>query len=211
MALRYGKKEVAQVVAAIDAEHATVEDAAVACLKAMEGVWEQRCRFALVAQLRATSERSTVPPSDPEAIKLVLGLYSTEGDARSAGESLWSSPRSGDTFRWWIVPVMHQTAADWHADRKAQYVAMEAKQDEARRQRFQDNIAKFQQETQDRADGKGACECGHRPQSHLSDGNSRGKCVYAALRTMRALTNAETCECVKFSEAKWTRAEKAAA
>lgn len=151
MSLKHGKKQVAQIMAVLDQEHASMEDAALACLKEMEQVFAERAKFVVVGQLCGTKARRVIPPDDPEAIKLSLGWYSTEGDARSASDSLWTNPSSGDTFRRWVVNTYHGTPAEFHAERRAHYAALEAKQKEAGRERFFNQMEKMSREADERA------------------------------------------------------------
>lgn len=190
MAIKYGKAQVAKMVAAIDQDHASAEDAALAALAAAEEVLEERAKFVVVGQLCGNKERDEIPPSDPEAIKVALAFYSTEGDARKAAESLWYSTASGDRFRNWVLPMFYGTPADLHAKQKEKYAAAEAKAKEKARERMQESIRKRQEAMEERArGGKGSCEnCRHQPYDHLRDGSSRGRC---------ALTD---CSCEKWKE-----------
>lgn len=151
MGLKFGKTEVNAVALVLDQDHESVEDAARACLAVMEDIFRARAKFVVVGQLCGNRERTEVPPSDPEAIKVSLGWYSTEGEARDAGEKLWGSTVSGDRFRWWVLNVHHGTPADLHAKRKAQYVALEEKQAEAKRDRLAESIRLWQEKTDARA------------------------------------------------------------
>lgn len=140
MSLGYTKKEVAKVAAVLDEEHESAEAAALACLGVMEEVFETRSKFVVVGQLLVAKSRGRIQPNDPEAIKLSLGWYSTEGDARKAAEGLWHNTASGDMFRTWMLNVHHGTPAEFHSERKQQYIALEAKQAEARQERLRKSI-----------------------------------------------------------------------
>lgn len=189
MSLKYGKKEIGLMADVLDQEHDSVEAAALAALGAAEDILESRTQFAVVGQLTDSKTRKAIPPEDPEAIKLVLGLYSTEGDARTAAESLWHNTSTGDTFRCWVLNVHHLTAAGFHAKQKAKYVALEEKQKDARRERNAAHVIKRQEENQIRSNGgKGACDCTHIKAEHRMDGSSTGQCFLP------------TCDCVKFKE-----------
>lgn len=191
MSLKYGKKQIEQMAAVLDGDYGTVNEAAFAALEEAERIFEERNKFVVVGQLAGTRERQTIDPADPEAIKLALGWYSTEGDANTAASSLWSSTSTGDRFRVWVLNVFHGTAAEWHAKRKAQYVELESKQKEARTAKMHADIAKRQQEAQARSEeGKGACDCTHAKYEHRMDGSSTGAC---------GLTE---CACPKFRERK---------
>lgn len=171
MALKFGKSELSKVVECLEADHETVGDAAVAMLGVLETILEGRAKFAVVGQLVSAPGRPSVPPGDPEAIKVHLGFFSTEGDARKAAEGLWSPTASGDTFATWVVPVYHGTPAEFHAGRKAAYVAASEKATEKASERLQAEIAKRQAEAQARADWWVApCLCGHERSEHRVGG-----------------------------------------
>lgn len=129
-----------------------IEEFARQALAAAEKIFENRAKFVVVGQLKSSKQRVTIPPSDPEAIKLSLGWYSTEGEARKAAESLWFSTASGDEFATWVLNVHHGTAADFHAKRKAHYVALEEKQREAKRERIRKSIEEGQRLAEARAE-----------------------------------------------------------
>ena len=191
--MKYGKGELQKMEDVLNAEHESVGAAAEAVLAAFEEIFEARSKFVVVGQLSTTPDHRELDPSDPEAIKMSLGWYSTEGDARKAAESLWSSTASGDTFRCWVLPVHNGTAADFHAKRKAQYVAAAEKAKEKDSQRIKDGIAKrmAEAEARNQAGAKGLCQnCDHHPYDHKTDGSSRGECGLTA------------CDCPRWSERK---------
>lgn len=118
MSLKYGKREVSKVAAVLDGEYESADQAAAACLDAMEEVFASRAKFVVVGQL-ASDKTSTISPDDPRAVRVSLGWYSTEGDARSAADSLWSSLATGETFRVWVLPVFHGSPAEFHKQRRS--------------------------------------------------------------------------------------------
>jgi hypothetical protein len=192
VALKHGKAQITKMIEALEGEYETVEEAALAALATAEEIFEQRAQFVVVGQLRSSLERTDIPSTDPDAIKVSLGWYSTEGDALSAANSLWHSNASGDTFRTWVLPVFHGTPADLHAKQKEKYrKANEARKAKAR-EKLQADIRRRQEEMAERArGGKGSCEhCSHQPYDHSSAGNGRGRCL---------LTE---CECEKWKEKK---------
>lgn len=150
MSLKYGKGEIAAMVEAIDQDYDSFEDAAKAALATAEEIFEKRAKFVVVGQLSGSKERLSIPASDPEAIRISLGWYSTEGDARKAAESLWHSTASGDTFRTWVLPVCHDTPAALHGKRKQHYLDLQAKADAARQERLKESIRKRQEEAEQR-------------------------------------------------------------
>lgn len=190
MSLKYGKTEVAAMSSVLDAEHASLEDAAKAALAAAEEIFEKRAQFVVVGQLSGTKEREKIPPSDREAIKVSLGWYSTEGDALKAAESLWFNSGSGDRYRCWVLPTFHGTPAELHEKAKERYAAAEEKRKQAATEKLKASIEKRMKDAEIRNNGgKGSCiNCGHQPYDHRPDGSSRGKC---------ALTE---CDCIKWSE-----------
>ena len=143
MSLKYGKAELAAIEAVLDAEHETLGEAAKAVLLAAEAVFEKRAKFVVVGQLLQKKGGELIKPWDDEAIKLALGWYATEGDARAASESLWHNTASGDTFRTWVLNVHHGTAAEFHTEQKNHYKALEIKQKAAGLARRLDIIEKF--------------------------------------------------------------------
>lgn len=194
MSLKHGKNEISTMVAVLEEEHETVQDAALAALAAAEEVFAKRAKFMVVGQLAGSPEKPYIKPSDPEAIKVALDWYSTEGDARKAAEGLTSSATSGDTWRVWVLPLFHGSPAEMHAKQKQAYADAEVKAKLAAQERMKLNIEKRQREAEERArGGKGSCEtegCGHTGPDHLTDGSSRGRC---------GVTN---CPCTKWCEKK---------
>lgn len=192
MSLKYGKASVKVMEAALEAPHETLGDAAEAAILASEAIFEDRAKFVVVGQLASTKERSAIPPDDPEAIRLSLGWYSTEGDARAASETLWHNAATGDTFRTWVLPVFHGTPAELHKKRKDAYQAQAEKAAEAVRLRLQGAIEKRLLEAEIRnAGGKGSCStCKHQAYDHRTAGSSRGVC------------GLDECPCPKWAEKK---------
>ena len=192
MSADWTKKQVQAMSEVLDGEYETVEEAAGAALSAAEDLLAQRATYTVVGQLTGNSERHSIPPDDPEAIKVALGWYSTEGKARAAAESLWSNASTGDRFAVWILPVHHGTPAELHAKQKEKYAAAEAKRKEAADTRFREGIKKREAAMQERArGGKGSCQtCAHQPYDHGYEGSSKGPCRLS------------TCSCTKWIERK---------
>ena len=151
MALKYGKSQITPIIDVLEGDHETVGDAATAALAAMETVFEQRAKFVVVGQLKHSREHGPLDPTDTRAAKVSLGWYSTEGDARSAAESLWTSTSTGDEWRCWVLPVHHGTPASLHAERKPEIVAAAAAASEKVRTNIRESIRKRQQEAAERA------------------------------------------------------------
>jgi hypothetical protein len=178
MAIKYGKTQVQKMIDAIDQDHASAEDAALAALAVAEELLEERAKFVVVGQLVRTAERGELEPSDPESIKVALGYYSTEGDAIRASESLWYSSATGDRWNVWALPMFYGTPAEMHAKQKAKYAEAEAKAAEKAQAKLDADLVKRRQAMEERArGGKGSCAvCTHQPYDHSSVGNGKGRC-----------------------------------
>lgn len=189
--LTIGKAEVAEMVATLQADHDSVEAAARAALSTAETLLERRTKYTIAGQLARAAGGRRLEPSDPAAVKIALGLYSTEGAAVKAAESLWSSTISGDEWRAWVLPVHHGTPADLHAARREKHAQEAARRAEKARERLAVSIRRREEDARQRAaGGPGACQCGHEAWWHMAEGSSRGRC--AALK----------CTCVKWNERK---------
>jgi hypothetical protein len=139
VSLKFGKTEIRKLAEVLDADYDTVDDAALAALKAMDDIFASRAKFVVVGQLCSSPEQSVIPGSDPKAIRISMGWYSTEGDAKAAADSLWSSLATGEQFKVWVLPVHHGTPFEFHKLRKTHYEALEAKV----RQKRVDDIRAF--------------------------------------------------------------------
>lgn len=190
MSLTVGKKQVAAMVAVLEAEHETLDDAAKAALEVAEAIFEERAKYVVVGQVVETKDKGKLEPGDPDAVKVSLGWYSTEGNARSAAESLWSSTASGDRLLNWVLPVFHGSPAAWHLTQRDKYAAEEQKRKVEATERFKLDIEKRRLAMEVRAaGGKGSCQqCTHQPYDHMTDGSSRGRCAL--------------CKCPKWEEKK---------
>lgn len=151
MALRWTKKHRQKVADVLEADHESLDAAAEAVLDLVGELVADRASWVVVGQLYATRERPVVPPSDPEAIKVALGFYSTEGDARSAAESLWASPSTGDEYRTWWLPLFRGTPAELHKQQKQKYADAEAKRKDAQAERMKAQIEKRAAEAEERS------------------------------------------------------------
>jgi hypothetical protein len=179
VSLKYGKREIEQMIATLEAEYEDVAQAALGVLATAEEIFEKRAQFVVVGQLRGTAERHSIPSTDPEAIKVSLGWFSTEGDAIKASESLAYSSSTQDSFSTWVLPVFHGTPADLHAKQKDKYAEAEQKRKDKARERFRLGVEKHRLAMEERArGGKGSCEtCSHQPYEHVTAGTSRGRCL----------------------------------
>ena len=174
--MSYGKRELSVMEEVLDDDYETVSEAALAAYRAAEGVFAKRCSFAVVGQLWKLRGGHVLDPSDPEAIRVCLGWFSTEGDARKAAESLWHNTASGETWRCWVLPVFHGTPADLHSDRKKQYVAQQEKAEAAQRDRLKQSIAARQEALGDPGKRVQCDTCSHPAYEHMTDGSGSGKC-----------------------------------
>lgn len=99
-------------------EHETAEGLAEAILEQAYLTLQERGRYTVVGQLRYTKRGGYIDHDDARASKVCLGLFATEGDARRAAESLFTSSATGEEFRTWVLPVEHKTPSEVYADRK---------------------------------------------------------------------------------------------
>jgi hypothetical protein len=177
--IKFGKSEIKAMASVIDGEYESVDQAAEAVLQAATELFENRAKFVVVGQLSGTKERLNIPADDPEAIKVSLGWYSTEGDARNAAESLWHNTASGDTFRVWVLPMFHGTPADLHRSQREKYEKEASKSQEKDRLRLLKQIEDRDREAEARAKAhaKGRCvTCDHFAYDHRAVGNGRASC-----------------------------------
>lgn len=151
MSLKYGKAEIKLIAAALEQQHDSAEAAALAALQVMEEIFEKRAKFVVVGQLTHTKTEGYLKDTSPEAVKVSLGWYSTEGEALKAAESLWTSTASGDTYRCWVLPVHHGTPASLHAKRKAEIAEQAEKAKDKATERLRADIEKRQREEAERA------------------------------------------------------------
>lgn len=178
MAMKYGKAQMNRVIDVLDQDHETVEDAARAVLAEAERIFEERAKFVVVGQLSGTKERLTIPSDDPEAIKLSLGWYSTEGDARGAAESMWHSAASGDTYRTWVLPVFHGSPAELHKRAKDKYAADAAKAKDKMQERVREGVRKAEAAAEERARlMRTPCKCGHDVLHHKGTVDKPAECA----------------------------------
>lgn len=140
--LDFGKREVNAMAEHLEGDFRDVEEAAHGVLTKAVELLSARVKYVVVGQVVATKERGPIAPSDPEAVKICVGMFSTEGKARSAAESLWTSTQSGDTLRTWVLPVFHGTPAQWHGTQREKYQEQEDRLEAAHRERLRKQIEK---------------------------------------------------------------------
>lgn len=128
MALKPGKTEVKKLVPVMDAEYASVEDAAAAVLAAAWELYEAKAKFFVAGQLRIRDGKR-VRSWDPKQERVVLGPFATERQARDAAGGTTDGTLGGlqynkaaaplDEFHTWVVPYHAGTVQSFHQDRKA--------------------------------------------------------------------------------------------
>lgn len=141
--MSFNQTETNLIVAVLQHEHASDPIKANALLRAFEEIFVNRCKFAVAGQL-ATIGNEIIDPRDPRALKVILGWYSTQGEADKAAGALWKG--ANETWRAWSLPVSHVSAAEFHGERKQALIDQELKAAEKRSQRFRDDIERRQAE-----------------------------------------------------------------
>lgn len=191
VANKWGKTEITKVAKVLDDDFEDgLMGAAQAALSLTDRLLMARLKFCVVGQLKV-SDGKRLEPSDPEAIKLCLGWYSTEGEARSAAEALSTGRQSGDEWNVWVLNVLNETPATVHSIQKDKYAALEQKQADVTSERITKSIEKRAKEAEARAAAlRAVCECGHVAINHYGFVNSWERC------------SAGKCRCEKFSAAK---------
>lgn len=149
MSLTTGKRETDRIVAILNEEHPSKPVRASALLKEMEAILAERAKFVVVGQLQESQGRA-IDPSDPEAVRVALGWYSTESEAQRAAESLWAG-RTGETFRVWVLPCHHGTPQDFHNSRKDLLIAQQEKAKAAQGEKIQAQIERRRAQIEERA------------------------------------------------------------
>ena len=104
----------------IDGEEVTLESMAKAVFDLAFQVYESRGKFAVAAQLydygRAGEIRRVLDGDKPA--RIVMGPYTSEATAKTAGDALWRSNATDEQWAWWIIPMYHGTPAAFHTGRK---------------------------------------------------------------------------------------------
>lgn len=138
------------MVETLDKDYVDIEGAARAALDTALAIIEERAKFAVVGQVYKTAEHGELEPSHEAAVKVCLGLFESDTKANEAAGQL-AFNTAGDLLRTWVVPTYFGTPAGWHKERRDHYAALEAKADEKRREKVRASIAKWQEETDQRA------------------------------------------------------------
>jgi hypothetical protein len=152
VSINFSKTEVRKVMDVLDGDYETVGEAARACLALMEQIMQDRAKFVVVGQLRRSPEHFDIDPASPDAIKVSLGWYSTESEARVAAEQLVYNPNSQMEWRTWVLDVWHRTPSELHkSERDKLKLKQQARADKARA-KLRAAIEKRNQEAQARAE-----------------------------------------------------------
>lgn len=188
MTLSIGKKELASLVEVLEADHETVEDAAKAVMAEAEEIFKARAKYVVVGQVQATKDGGKLRATDPRAVKVSLGWYSTEGDARKAAEGLWSSTAGGDTFRAWWLPVFHGTPAEFHKETREKYEKESEKSGTKEKERFQESIRKRAEEADARAkELRTPCKCKCEKSAHGQGKDSACRTIHCGCPAFKEL------------------------
>ena len=116
MSLTIGKRDIARLVAVLEQDFGTVEEAAKAALAEAFAIYEDKAHFTVVGQLYY-GEGGYIDHEDAAAAKVALGRYGTEKQAQSAAESLVINGRGHEEFQAWVLPVWHGTPAAYFGER----------------------------------------------------------------------------------------------
>lgn len=116
MAISWTKTHEKKMAEVLDQDHETVEGAAQAALELAKKLYEERAKFAVVGQVRYSD--GWLDAEDGRASKVVMGLFATEKQAQTAGESFAFSHQTGEEARWWCVKLHNGTPHDWYKQRK---------------------------------------------------------------------------------------------
>lgn len=107
--LNFTKANVKAMMAVLDQDHETLEDAARAALNAAYEIIQSRGKFTVVGQVRGSE-----PPEERE--KVAFPWYATMGEATSAAVQL-----AGRSVYSWVLPVFHGTPHEWATKRSREW------------------------------------------------------------------------------------------
>jgi len=155
--LSWTKKHVAVMADALDQPHDTLDSAAVAALDAALSIIEERGKWAVVGQVRHTTEHGDIPPSHEAAVKVCLGLFDSDTKANDAAAQLVHNT-AGDVLRTWVLPMFYGTPSAWHKERRDYYAGLEARAKDKRLAKGRALMEKRSREAQERADAIRAME-----------------------------------------------------
>lgn len=118
MTVKHGVAERKAVIAVLDAEHASMEEAADAVLKEAWALYERRARFAVVGRVRLL-EHKLVEDNDDRAVRTLLDVYPTAKQAEDAALSMTFGPGYADGHETWVVPTFFGTSAAYYKQIKS--------------------------------------------------------------------------------------------
>ncbi len=116
MAITFTRAHTKKMMAVLDQDHETMEDAANAALDVALEIVEARAKFTVVGQLRFPAGHLT--PEEARSNQVALGWYATEGQADAAALSLVYSTATHETFNTWTLPIFNGTPAAFYSERK---------------------------------------------------------------------------------------------
>lgn len=111
MAMKFGKRDVAKMVAVIDQDFDTAEDAALAALEAAMQIIETKANFTVVGQVKT---------KDASGDKIALAWYGTLNQATQDALKLTYSAQTHEEHFAWVLPIFHGTPANYYAKRKTE-------------------------------------------------------------------------------------------
>lgn len=122
MAIKWGKTERKRIVAVLEQDWETVEDAAEAALQEALAILEERGRHTVVGQLRYSPPLGGyIDKDDADASKVCLGLYSSRAEAEKAATSLVYTGTTSEAWLTWVLDVEHSTPHELGMKRKEQH------------------------------------------------------------------------------------------
>lgn len=114
--MKPGKTEVKKIMAVLDQDHETLEDAARACIEACWDEYEKRAKFIIAGQVRFSN--GYLDADDVKAARVAMGPFPTRLQAEKAGQSLAYSYSTGEQAKWGAFPLWRDTPAKWYTERK---------------------------------------------------------------------------------------------
>lgn len=114
MTLTAGKRDISRLAAVLDAEYATVEEAAKAVLEEAWTIYEEKARWVVFAFPRKPPGRERYA-SQEDALNhvIVLGPFGTRTQAESVMDSMWANRNGGEEWHRGIVPWLHTSPAEF--------------------------------------------------------------------------------------------------
>ena len=104
-------KQVKKIGEFINQDFDDLQDATEQIIDLILDEYSQRAQYVVVASRKPRN------PED-EILNISVGPFATYGVAEKAGESLFYSATSGETYKWFVMPLHYGTPAEWHTKRK---------------------------------------------------------------------------------------------